>query len=280
MAAAAGAPAAPLVLMSERAGVRTLQFNVAAKLNGWSPALLKELKAALDAAATDAAVRAVVLTGSGRYYSAGVDFAGSLAPMSPSRLLREIEASNRALFEQFILFPKPLVACLNGPAIGASVTSATLCDAIVCSETASFLTPFKTLGLVPEGCSSYKFPQLLGAPLAKQVLEGRKIEAREAVKLGFADQVVPAGSELAAAQRLAEEWVVSGRPRKSHEVPGEVDKLLKVNADESRALANAITAEPFLAHMANFSYQKGKWVAYFVFTLAKLLLPLWQPSRL
>jgi enoyl-CoA hydratase/carnithine racemase len=61
----------------------------------------------------------------------------------------------RELFAMFLDFPKPIVVAVNGPAIGAAVTSATLCDAIFCSTTATFVTPFAALGLPPEGTSSH-----------------------------------------------------------------------------------------------------------------------------
>ncbi len=151
--------------------------------------MLEELAEGLRAASNDPAVHAVILTGTGKYYCAGVDFSGGFAPMYPSNLIKDIMSKNQSLFDNFINFKKPLIAALNGPALGAAATSSLLCDVVVCSNTAYFLTPFKSLGLVPEGCSSYVFPKLLGQELGKQVLEGRKLEALEALQLGFVDKV-------------------------------------------------------------------------------------------
>ena len=74
--------------------------------------------------------------------------------MHPQALHDLIYARNKAVFDQFLQFPKPVIAAINGPAIGASVTTATLCDALLVAEAASLSTPFARLGVPPEGCSS------------------------------------------------------------------------------------------------------------------------------
>lgn len=263
------------VLVSDKNGVRTITFNRPEKLNGWSAKLMADTAHSLAEAAKDDNVAAVILTGSGKYYSAGVDFAGGLSPMLPSKMKAMIITQNQELFEQFLDFPKPLFAAINGPAIGAAVTSATLCDGLIACEEATFLTPFKTLGLVPEGCSSYTFPKRFGAQVAKELLEGRKIDAKEALKLGFADVVVPADQLLATAQLVAERWVHNKTPRKIVS-QGLHATLKEVNAKESVALANAIMDYPFLDHMASFSYEKGKYAPFMVFWIASFMRPLWS----
>ena len=98
-----------------------------------------------------------MLTGTGKYYSAGVNLSAIMAPMSPAKIHAEIVKRNSAVFNNFIDFPKPIIVAVNGPAIGAVVTSATLSDAIIAAEEATFSTPFAALGIVPEGCSSVHF---------------------------------------------------------------------------------------------------------------------------
>ena len=96
------------------------------------------MKLALKEAARDPEVRAAVLTGEGRYYSAGVDFGGSMGLMLPSSLVAEAERRNEALFESFIGFPKPLFAACQGSAVGAAATSTlSLCDAVVAVRSAT-----------------------------------------------------------------------------------------------------------------------------------------------
>ena len=96
----------------------------------------------------------MILTGSGDYYCSGVDFVSSFAVKRPSVMEQEIAQSNEKLFGAFINFPKPIIVAANGPAIGAAVTSASLCDAILASPEATFHTPFQALGCVCVGGGS------------------------------------------------------------------------------------------------------------------------------
>jgi len=134
---------APLVLTSfcERSGVQTIRFNQEKKLNAWTMPLLTEAFARLSEAASESEVKGVVLTGTGTYYSAGVDLSSMIQLMAPSALVKQIRDQNQMVFETFIDFPKPIVAAVNGPAIGAAVTTATLTDAVLASEGATFNLP-------------------------------------------------------------------------------------------------------------------------------------------
>ena len=108
-------------------------------------------------------------SGADPYYCAGVNLNESIRPMHPKKLHKMIYENNRAVFDLFIEFPKPIIVAANGPAIGASVTTATLCDAIVASEKATFLTPFAKLAIPPEGCSSVHFEKIMGKMDVKEV---------------------------------------------------------------------------------------------------------------
>eukprot|EP01052_Picozoa_sp_SAG31_P062235 SAG31_NODE_21236_length_554_cov_1.318681_1_plen_114_part_01 len=96
-------------------------YNRPKRLNAWSSELIDAWQTALQRVAADSSLAAAVLTGAGRYYCSGVDFGAVMTrPMLPSALIREAAARNYKLFEAFIDFPKPLVAAVNGPAIGGS----------------------------------------------------------------------------------------------------------------------------------------------------------------
>jgi Delta3-Delta2-enoyl-CoA isomerase len=99
----------------------------------------------------------LILTGTDPYYCAGVNLSATIKPMHPKKLHSLIKANNQALFDVFLDFPKPIMVAANGPAIGACVTSATLCDAIIASEKSTFNVPFAALSIPPEGCSSVHF---------------------------------------------------------------------------------------------------------------------------
>ncbi len=115
--------AAPLVLASHHNGVAVLTLNAPAKLNAWTAGMLFALRAELDRAAVAPGVGAVVLTGAGAYYCAGVSLADTLKPMHPRALRAHLVEMNYRLFDTFLSFPKPILVAANGPAIGASVTS-------------------------------------------------------------------------------------------------------------------------------------------------------------
>ena len=123
--------------------------------------MLSSLLSTLQSLSKDTSASAVVLTGTGDYYCAGVDLSGSFELGTPQNTYNKIVESNRNVFDTFLDFEKPLIAACNGHAIGASVTSATLCDAIVAaSPEVTFTTPFGRLGISPEGCSSVRLHHL------------------------------------------------------------------------------------------------------------------------
>ena len=97
---------------------------------------------------------------------------------------------NASVFDSYLTFPKPLLAAVNGPAIGMAVTSATLTDGIICSSKATFHTPFRQLGLPPEGCSSVHFERLMGPEGVEVMLtRGEKVDAAKALRLGLVKEV-------------------------------------------------------------------------------------------
>jgi len=263
-------------------GVRTLRFNSPRKLNAWSLPAIKETREALAEAASDSAVDAVVLTGTGEYYCAGVDLAAVLKPMPPRKLVGMIESLNKQLFEQYIDFPKPIFAAINGPTIGAAATSATLLDGVLANQRATFHTPFASLGLVPEGCSSVIFPKLFGDELANKMLnEGHKMTAQEAHEHGMVNVLVetePSEGEdtelLNAAITYAEAYVAE-KGRKRSRSPEELERLRQVNAEESRALAHAFVSPAFFRAMEAQAARKGRTPQQVVFAALRLTRPIW-----
>ena len=112
-----------LTLVEDRDGIRTITMNNPAKYNGWTDPMLRSWMGRFADAAADDGVKALILTGSGKYYCAGVDLSGTIKPMWPKQLHDQIYTFNKRVFDTFLEFPKPLCVAVNGPAIGASVTT-------------------------------------------------------------------------------------------------------------------------------------------------------------
>lgn len=268
---------APLVLSTTRNHVTTLTMNLPARLNGWTMEMIAALQAALARAATDEGTRAVILTGSDPYYSAGVNLGAAIQLGHPRALRAMIIEHNQSLFDAFINFPKPILIAANGPAIGACVTTATLCDGIIASERATFSTPFAALGVPPEGCSSVHFPRLLGDTASTRMLgkEGWKPTAAEALAVGLVQWVVPHAALLTEAQKIAEGWVQAGTPR-TYRAGATREELLAVNARESVQVADAFLSTPFLDGQFRFLWSKKKRGPALTFLALRLTRPAWS----
>ncbi len=265
-----------LLLTETRDGVTTLTMNDPRHLNGWTQGMLAELRSALTAVNGDPQTKVVVLTATDPYYSAGVNLAGAFKLDSPAKLHAFIVQSNRALFEMFLDLDKPILVAVNGPAIGATVTSATLCDAVIASERATFSTPFARLGVTPEGCSSEVFPRKFGAATAERILgrEGWVPTAQQAKEIGLVDRVVPHDQLLGEAQALARSWIEEGKKRT---LPSGFtrEQLRAINQRESEVLADAFLASPFLMGQFRFLWSKKKRSMAMLFLALRVTRPVW-----
>lgn len=266
-----------LVLRSHLNGVTTLTLNMPRRLNGWTRPMMSALDEAFAWAVADEATRVVILTGADPYYCAGVNLGGTLSMGHPKKLRAMIIKHNQSLFDGFLDFPKPIIVAANGPAIGAAVTSATLCDGIIASEKATFSTPFARLGVPPEGCSSVHFERLMGAESAQRILgkEGWVPTAAQALEVGLVQWVVPHEQLLSEAQRIAEGWVTSGAKR-SFQAGSQHAELKAVNAKESVQVADAFLASPFLKSQSRFLWSKKKRGPAAMFFSLWVTRPLWS----
>ncbi|XP_018425953.1 PREDICTED: enoyl-CoA delta isomerase 3, peroxisomal-like [Nanorana parkeri] len=163
------------------------------KKNALSMETYKEIANALEESGKDDSVF-TVLTGYGDYFSSGNDLNNVLRRVTGNLddMVKESISTVRNFVCNFIDFPKPLVAMVNGPAIGIGTTILGLCDLVYASDRATFNTPFSKLGQHPEACSSYTFPRIMGSSKATEVLLFNKtLTAREACNLGLVTEVFP-----------------------------------------------------------------------------------------
>jgi enoyl-CoA hydratase/carnithine racemase len=189
-------------------GIATLTLNRPEKLNAYTTEMGDEVTAALREWREDAAVRAVILTGAGRGFCAGVDLehlkahqAGKNASKGPR--LGEEDFLKRLPLEM-VEYPKPLIAAVNGAAIGVGVTMILPCDVRIAAENAKLGLAFVKLGILPGLGSTHLLPRIVGRAKALElVLSARTIGAQEAAECGLVNRVVPAEKLLAEARELA-----------------------------------------------------------------------------
>jgi 2-(1,2-epoxy-1,2-dihydrophenyl)acetyl-CoA isomerase len=189
-------------------GIGTLTLNRPDKLNAYTTEMGEEVTAVLRAWRQDPDVRAVILTGAGRGFCAGVDLehlaahqAGGNAAKGPR--LGE-EDFLRKLPLELVEYPKPLIAAVNGAAIGVGVTMILPCDVRLASEGAKLGLAFVKLGILPGLGSTHLLSRIVGRARALElVLTARTIQAPEALSIGLVNHVVPAEKLLATAREIA-----------------------------------------------------------------------------
>ncbi len=197
----------PTVLVDDRDRVRVLTLNRPAQLNAFTVAMHTELLAALDAAAADDAVRAVVVTGAGRGFCAGQDL-NDPAMASGADVGGVVDRCYRPLALRVRSMPVPVVAAVNGVAAGAGANFAIGCDVVVAARSASFIQAFSKIGLVPDCGGTWLLPRTVGRARALALaLTGDKLPAADAERIGLIWQCVDdpelTTTALAWAQRLA-----------------------------------------------------------------------------
>ncbi len=176
------------ILASIDEGVQTITLNRPDKLNSFNPEMHGLLRAALDEAAANPAIRCVLLTGSGRGFCAGQDL--SEREMKESDTPRDLGATIEKYYNPLVKFmqalPKPIVCAVNGVAAGAGANIALACDIVLAARSASFLQAFAKIGLVPDSGGTYFLPRLVGTgrAMALAVL-AEKLPAAEAERMGL-----------------------------------------------------------------------------------------------
>ena len=189
------------VLVAQEGGVTTLTLNRPEALNALNKDLMLALRAAVDQAADDDSVRAVVLTGNGRGFSSGADLASTGGDLAPGDLLRQ---RYHPVIERLRDMNKPVITAVNGVAAGAGMSLALAGDIVLAAESASFLQAFSKIGLVPDAGSTYFLPRLVGAMRARALaILADKISAADAQAMGMVWKVVPDQALQAEAQKMA-----------------------------------------------------------------------------
>jgi enoyl-CoA hydratase/carnithine racemase len=222
-------------------GVRLLTLDRPQALNAFDSPLYRATGRALDAARADDGVKVVVLTGAGRAFSAGQD----LDEMARLAAGEPVESGFPVMLDALQAFDKPLIAAVNGAAVGIGFTMLPHCDLVLAAETARFRTPFAEMGVPPEAASSLLFPARMGWQRAAEVLfTSPWLSAAEAVECGIALRAVPADEllpvALALGATIAAAPLVALRAIKATMLAGRADAVAAARAREEAAFAQVL----------------------------------------
>lgn len=239
-------------------GVATITMNRPDRMNAMTPVMNGEIRAAMQRASGDPAVRAIVLTGAGKGFCAGADVArlsnkaaGQSAEAEPLPVDGAIEggidlpAGYAAKYAWMTTVPKPVIAAVNGAAVGVGLVMALYSDYRICSEQAKLGTAFAKRGLVAEYGLAWLLPRVVGPSKALDLLySARLVTGDEAERMGLVDRSVDPEAVLAEAQAYARMLATEVSPRSTRVIKGLVWRSLIQSMDEAQddSLAEMKTA--------------------------------------
>jgi 2-(1,2-epoxy-1,2-dihydrophenyl)acetyl-CoA isomerase len=180
------------VMLERRGGEARITLNRPDVMNAWDKQFGTELCAAVEQAAEDDAVRAVVITGAGRAFSSGADLRAGFdaTPDGHPDVQTALTERYHPIIAGIRRMPKPVLAAVNGPAVGIGCSLALAADLVIAKESAYFLLAFVNIGLVPDGGSSLLLPERIGLARATEMaMLGERIGARQALEWGLVNRV-------------------------------------------------------------------------------------------
>ncbi len=244
--------------------IATITLNRPDKLNAWTSEMDRDVRHAVEEAAADGSVRAVVLTGAGRGFCAGADMsrlskvAAEGRPGGNGGRPRRNAGNFEQKFSYLLGVPKPIFAAINGPIAGIAFCLSLFCDFRYMAEGARLTTDFAKRGLIAEHGSSWMLPRLIGPMNALDLLySARMVEAAEAERLGLVRQL-PADNFLARVQGIARELVTTSSPRSIAVIKRQVFESFFQSLAEAWEVADVEMARSF----GSEDFREG--VAHFV----------------
>ncbi len=247
------------ILYSVEEPAAVIQLNRPDRLNALTEHMLSELRHAVERAENDPRVVGMILTGTGRGFSSGMDAQALAAGARGERPLGRNESALQAdpgdakmgaefsvTFAYLMKVRKPVIAAINGPCAGLGLAIAALCDLRFASETAVFRTAFAQRGLIAEHGTSWILPRLLGPSRALDLLwHPRKVDAKEALALGLVNRVLPGDQLLREAKAYLDEIATWSSPTSVMEMKQQVYRALMQPLDVAMNEANARMADSF-----------------------------------
>jgi enoyl-CoA hydratase/carnithine racemase len=244
-------------ITSTRVGqTQVIRFNRPEKMNAITRDMYAGLTAALNEAAGDFGIRAVVITSEGDHFTAGNDIKDFMAN-PPTE-----ESSDVARFLASLLeFPKPLIAAVKGNAVGVGTTMLLHCDIVIASPKANFSMPFTSLGLVPEAGSTKLFPELVGYQRAARIfMTGDPFTADEAKEMGLVETITsdPEKVAMEIAEQIGQQPPQAIINTKALMKAGKHDAVAAVMKAEFQIFALALQSEEAADAFMKFMSKKSK----------------------
>lgn len=199
------------IILETNEGIATVTFNRPNALNALNSALLAELSRALDEVAGNEDIRVLVLTGAGeKAFVAGADIK-ELAELNALQA-KSFARKGQAVISKLTCLPIPVIAAVNGYALGGGMEMALACDFIYAAESASLGLPETTLGLIPGFGGTQRLSRLIGSNQAKELIfTGKMINAAQALSLGLVNRVLPPEALMASVMEAARAMASKGR---------------------------------------------------------------------
>jgi 2-(1,2-epoxy-1,2-dihydrophenyl)acetyl-CoA isomerase len=247
------------IIWEQDGGVGTITLNRPDSLNAWTEQFGLDLGQVIEREAADESVRAVLITGAGRGFSSGADLKAGFhsAPDGFPDIRTELEDVYHPVITGVRRLPKPVVAAINGPAVGIGLSLALACDLIMAAESAFMSLAFVNIGLMPDGGSTAFVPPAIGRARAFQLaLLGERLSAAEALAWGLINWVYPDDRLLDEARALVSRLAAgptqsyaSSKQALNRSIYGDLDGQLTLEAELQHALGRT---QDFLEGAAAF----------------------------
>jgi 2-(1,2-epoxy-1,2-dihydrophenyl)acetyl-CoA isomerase len=237
------------VIWAQDGGVGRLTLNRPETLNAWTGEFGSELKQVIEREAAQDSVRAVLITGAGRGFSSGADLKAGFEPAEDGMpdIRKELHEIYHPAIAGVRRLPKPVVAAVNGPAVGIGCSLALACDLVMAAESAFFGLAFVNIGLMPDGGSTAFVPPAVGKARAFQMaLLGERIPAAQALDWGLVNWVHPDERLMDEANGLVEHLAAgptrsyaSAKRALNNFIYGDLDAQLDLEAELQHALGRS-----------------------------------------
>jgi 2-(1,2-epoxy-1,2-dihydrophenyl)acetyl-CoA isomerase len=252
------------VIWEQSGGVGRLTLNRPETLNAWTAEFGRDLRAVIEGEAADDSVRAVLITGAGRGFSSGADLKAGFDPAEDGMpdIRKELHEIYHPAIAGVRRLPKPVVAAVNGPAVGIGCSLALACDLVMAAQSAFLGLAFVNIGLMPDGGSTALVPPLVGKARAFQMaLLGERVPAQQALEWGLVNWVYPDEELRAEADALVTRLAAgptrsyaSSKQALNRFIYGDLDAQLHLEGELQHALGRS---HDFMEGVAAFAEKRA-----------------------